>query len=291
MDLTTISDAINFAHEAFEDSDVYFGHGSDNAWDEAVFMVLHVAGMPLDSGEEALTVELTAGQGDEVKALVKKRINEKVPLPYLINRAFFAGIEFYVDERVIIPRSPIAELIETNFEPYVDMSKVSTVLDMCTGSGCIAIAMATYYDYIKVDAVDLSQDALGVARMNVADRKLEDRVNLIQSDLFTAIDHKKYDLIVTNPPYVDAEDMGDLPNEYHHEPEMALASGNDGLDATRVIIEKAQTHLNPGGVLICEVGNSAGAVDEAFKDLSLEWLEFERGGHGVFMLKNSIVIE
>lgn len=286
MNLSTIKDAIDFAFEHFENSGCYFGHGSDNAWDEAVYLVLHVAGLPLDAGEAVLETALSDCQQRRVRGMVEQRINYKKPLPYIINRAFFAGLEFYVDERVIIPRSPIAELIETNFQPYVDMSKVSTVLDMCTGSGCIAIAMAAYYDYIKVDAVDLSQDALDVARMNVADHELEDRVNLIQSDLFTAIDHKKYDLIVTNPPYVDSEDMGDLPNEYHHEPEMALASGNDGLDATRVIIEKAQTHLNPGGVLICEVGNSARAVDEAFKDLNLQWLAFERGGHGVFMLRS-----
>ena len=285
MQLTTINDAINFAFEHFEDSECYFGHGSDNAWDEAVFLVLHVAGKPLDAGEDVLGSTLDQKQQDQIKKMVKKRVNDKTPLPYLINRAFFAGLEFYVDERVIVPRSPLAELIETNFEPYVDMSKVNTVLDMCTGSGCIAIAMAAYFDYVKVDAVDLSQDALDVARINVANHHLEDRVNLIESDLFMAIEHKKYDLIITNPPYVDAEDMGDLPSEYHHEPEMALASGNDGLDATRVIIEKAKTQLNPGGVLICEVGNSARAVDEAFKDLGLQWLEFERGGHGVFLLK------
>lgn len=285
MDLTTISDAINFAHEAFEDSDVYFGHGSDNAWDEAVFLVLHVAGLPLDSGEEALTVELTTGQGDEVKALVKMRINEKVPLPYLINRAFFAGMEFYVDERVIIPRSPIAELIETNFEPYFDISKVNRVLDLCTGSGCIAMAMAAYFDHLQVDAVDISQDALDVARINLERHQLEDRVNLIHSDLFSALGGKQYDLILTNPPYVDAEDMGDLPSEYHHEPELALASGQDGLDLTRKIIEQSPKHLHRPGYLICEVGNSCEALDHTMPELNKTWLEFERGGEGVFLVQ------
>lgn len=279
--------AINQTCEAFEASDLFYGHGSDNAWDEAVFLVLHCAGLPLTSDDSVLNLELDDKQTAQVKAMTKSRIQSRKPLPYLMGKAFFAGMEFDIDERVIIPRSPMAELIANNFEPWCNMNEVTRVLDLCCGSACIGIAMAHHFPNVKVDAVDISDEALVVAKQNVEKHGLQDRVRLLKSDLFEAIKNEKYDLIISNPPYVDAEDMGDLPDEFRHEPEISLASGHDGLDATRVILAQASEHLTEEGVLIVEVGNSQVALEKVYPNLPMTWLEFEHGGDGIFLLRQS----
>ena len=289
--MKTIQNAIDWAYEKFEAADLFYGHGSDNPWDEAVYLVMHIAGQPLDAGEEVLPLELNLEQTDQIKNWVETRIKNKIPLAYLMHRAFFAGLEFYVDERVIIPRSPIAELIETSFEPYLEITEVDHVLDLCCGSGCIGLAMAMYFDFIKVDLVDLSFEALEVAKINKSMYefiyKLEDRVAIIQSDLFgnlKNLNNKKYDLILCNPPYVDQKDFNDMPKEFSHEPEMALISGQDGLDLTRRILSEAANYLTDHGILILEVGNSAIALEAAYPHLDFLWLEFEKGGVGVCLL-------
>lgn len=286
-----ISAAIDQVFQQFEASDLFYGHGSDNPWDEAVFLVLHCAGLPLDSDDSVANQTLTADQWRAIQTLADTRVMTRKPLPYLIKRAFFAGLEFEVDERVIIPRSPIAELIHGSFEPWCEAAKLSRVLDLCCGSACIAIAIAHYFPNVQVDAIDLSTEALAVAKQNVARYDLADRVRLIQSDVFQSIPDEKYDLIVSNPPYVDAEDMGDLPAEFHHEPEVSLASGEDGLDLTREILAQAAEHLTEKGVLICEVGNSAVALEAAYPNLPFTWIEFESGGHGVFCLSRSDLLK
>lgn len=288
--MQVIKDAIEWAFEEFEKADLFYGHGSDNAWDEAVYLVMHIAGQPLDASEEVLSLGLTLDQIKQIQEWVNARINLRIPLPYLMHRAFFAGLEFYVDERVIIPRSPMAELIENNFEPYLDITQAESVLDLCCGSGCIGLATALYFDFLKVDLADISPDALEVAKMNRAAYELEDKVNIIQSDLFKNLNHKKYDLILCNPPYVDQQDFESMPSEFSHEPVLALTSGKDGLDLTRQIISEAGHYLTDHGVLILEVGNSAGALEAAYPNLDFLWLEFERGGVGVCLLTREQLI-
>lgn len=285
--MKNIKSAIEDIYQQFEAADLHYGHGSDNAWDEAVFLVLHCADLPLDSDDSVSNIELNEAQQQLISELAHKRVSTKTPLPYLIKRAFFAGLEFEVDERVIVPRSPFAELITSGFEPWVDLSKANRVLDLCCGSACIAIAMAHYCPDLQVDAVDVSKEALQVARVNVNIHDLTDRVHLIESDLFHGVADQKYDLIVSNPPYVDAEDMGGLPAEFHHEPELSLASGQDGLDLTRKILAQSAAHLTEQGVLIVEVGNSARALELAYPNTPFTWIEFEQGGHGVFVLQKS----
>ncbi|MFO8024604.1 50S ribosomal protein L3 N(5)-glutamine methyltransferase [Thiohalophilus sp.] len=267
-----------------EASDIFFGHGTDNALDEAAYLVSYSMGLAPDFGEQDLQRQATAEQKQQLADLLWQRISTRKPAAYLTHEAWFTGLKFYVDERVLIPRSPFAELIADQFEPWVDASKVQCALDLCTGGGCIAIAMAEALPQARIDASDVSAGALAVARINVDQYELVDRVELIESDLFAGLGGRRYDLIVSNPPYVDAGDMAALPEEYRHEPAMGLAAGIEGLDFVLPMLREAPQHLNPGGVLIVEVGNSAEALAELLPEVPFTWLEFEFGGHGVFLL-------
>ncbi|WP_028117492.1 50S ribosomal protein L3 N(5)-glutamine methyltransferase [Ferrimonas senticii] len=283
-ELHTIDDMLRWCVSRFNAAGVYFGHGTDNSWDEAVALVMNTLHLPLELGNQVRNARLTATEKHRIIELALRRVRERVPVPYLTNCAYFAGYEFFVDERVLVPRSPFAELINNEFKPWMYQKTVHNVLDLCTGSGCIAIACAHLFEDAQVDAVDISPEALEVAQINIEQHGLLDRVYPIQSDGFSVLKGQKYDLIVSNPPYVDAEDIADMPEEFHHEPELGLASGNDGLDLTRHILAHAADHLTDDGVLFVEVGNSWVALQQQFPEVPFTWLEFEFGGDGVFTL-------
>ena len=263
---------------------VYFGHGTDNARDEAVALLLHVMKIPHDAPVRVLTRRVSAAQRERFEALLKRRIADRVPLPYLTHEAWFAGLSFHVDERVLIPRSAIAELIERRFAPWISAARVKNVLDMGTGSGCIALACAKSFPRAHVDAVDIDAPALEVAAINRRKLRLTRRVELIESDHFTALSGRAYDIIVSNPPYVGQREMRGLPREYGHEPRRALESGRDGLDSVATILHQAHRFLRPQGLLVVEVGNTERILAKAFPKLPFTWLDFERGGGGVFLL-------
>jgi ribosomal protein L3 glutamine methyltransferase len=263
---------------------VFFGHGTDNARDESAALVLHALGLP-HSGDPTIYARRVDGRGIQlVDELIARRIEERIPAVYLTGETWFAGLAFHVDRRVLIPRSPIAELIERRFAPWIDPGRVGRILDIGTGSGCIAIACAKALPRSRVDAADISPEALEVAAINVRRHRVGRRVRLVRSDHFSALRGERYDIIVANPPYVGRREMSGLPPEYRHEPQLALAAGRDGLDSVRVILRESLTHLNPGGLLVVEVGNTEAAVRRAYKRLPFLWLEFERGGGGVFLL-------
>jgi len=263
---------------------VFFGHGTDNARDEAAALILHALRLPHDAAPAHYRRRVAAAAAARAMALVSRRIKERIPAAYLTGVSGFAGLRFRVDARVLVPRSPIAELIERRFEPWIEPARVRRVLDIGTGSGCIAIATARALPQARVDAVDVSAAALAVARANVRWHRLGRRVRLVQSDHFSALKRSSYDIIVTNPPYVGARELNSLPPEYRHEPRVALAAGRTGLDSVRVILREAARHLRPRGLLVVEVGNSERALRRAFPRLPFMWLQFERGGGGVFLL-------
>jgi len=289
-ELHTIQDMIRWTVSRLNAANVYYGHGTDNPWDEAVQLVLPSVFLPLDIPEDMHSARLTSSERHRIVERVIRRVNERVPVAYLTNKAWFCGMEFYVDERVLVPRSPIAELINNRFSGILH-DKPQHILDMCTGSGCIAIACAYAYPETEVDAVDISADALAVAEQNIEAHGIEHWVTPIRSDLFRELPPLQYDLIVTNPPYVDEDDMSDLPQEYRHEPELGLASGSDGLKLTRRILSCAPDYLTDNGVLICEVGNSMVHLMDQYPDIPFTWLEFENGGDGVFMLTKQQLLD
>jgi ribosomal protein L3 glutamine methyltransferase len=263
---------------------VFFGHGTDNARDEAAVLVLHALGLGREAGTALYRRRVGRAAQRRVRALLTRRIVERIPAAYLTGVAWFAGLALQIDARVLVPRSPLAELIERGFAPWVDAGRVRRVLDVGTGSGCIAIAAARALPRARVDAVDISPGALEVARANVRRHRLARRVRVLESDHFGALGGQRYDIIVANPPYVGARELGTLPAEYRHEPRLALAAGRAGLDSVRVILRQARAHLRARGVLIVEVGNTEAAVRRAYPRLPFLWLQFERGGGGVFLL-------
>ncbi|KGA40080.1 SAM-dependent methyltransferase [Pectobacterium odoriferum] len=289
-ELHTIQDMLRWAVSRFNAANVYYGHGTDNPWDEAIQLVLPSLYLPLDIPEDMYTSRLINSERQRIVERVIRRVNERIPVAYLTNKAWFCGLEFYVDERVLVPRSPIGELINNYFDEQLPKTP-SHILDLCTGSGCIAIACAQAFPEAEVDAVDISSDALAVTEQNIQQHGLEYRVTPIRSDLFRDLPAIRYDLIVTNPPYVDEEDMFDLPQEFRFEPELGLAAGNDGLDLVRRILACAPDYISDDGVLICEVGNSMVHLIEQYPDIPFSWLEFDNGGDGVFMLTQSQLVD
>jgi ribosomal protein L3 glutamine methyltransferase len=284
-DLHTLRDWMRFSVSAFNENKLSFGHGSASAYDEAAYLILHTLHLPLDTLEPFLDARLTIREKKALSELLELRVEKKIPAAYLTREAWLGSLRFYVDERVIVPRSFIAELLHESLTPWVEATEnVHTVLDMCTGSGCLAILAAHVFSQALVDAVDLSGDALAVANRNVNDYKLNDRVQLIESNLFAALGDKKYDLIISNPPYVDAESVAALPEEYLHEPVLALGSGKDGLDATREILKQAAAHLNPGGLLVVEIGHNRDVLEAAYPELAFNWLNVSAGDEFVFLL-------
>jgi len=263
---------------------LHYGHGTDNAGDDAAALVWQALGLPVQAGARQLARLATARQLAALEALVQRRIAGRVPVVYLTQRCWFAGLQMHVDERVLIPRSPIAELVESRFQPWIDPARVRRIVDVGTGSGCIAVACAAAFPRARVDALDLSPDALAVARINIRAHRLGRRVRALVSDHFSALGDDSYDIIVSNPPYVGQREMAGLPAEYRHEPRMALAAGRDGLDSVRALLAEAPARLRPGGLLVVEVGNSERAVRRAWPRLPFTWLEFARGGGGVFLL-------
>jgi len=289
-DLETLRDWLRYAVSRFGEAALAFGHGTTNAYDEAAYLLLHALHLPLDRLEPFLDARLTQAERAQIALLLERRIDRRIPAAYLTHEAWLGDFRFFVDERVLIPRSFIAELLPDGLAPYVDVGETTTALDLGTGSGCLAILLAHACPGADVDAVDISTDALTVAQRNVSEYGLADRINLIRSDLFANLPGKTYDLIISNPPYVTALAMADLPPEYRHEPVLALAGGEDGLDAVRTILEMAPRFLNPEGTLVVEVGHNRPRVEIAFPRMPFVWLETATSSDSVFLLKREDLV-
>lgn len=293
-ELQTLRDFLRWTTSRFLEAGLFYGHGNEDAFNEASQLLLSSLSLPVNELPELfLDARLSSNEKDKLLCLIEKRIEQRIPLPYLTHEAWFAGLPFYVDERVLIPRSPFAELIDNQFQPWLESpDELGRILDLCTGSGCIAIALAMAFPDAAVDAVDISEDALAVADINIKKHQLQDQVRAIQSDCWQAIEpQQQYDLIVSNPPYVGAEEMAGLPAEYRHEPASALEAADNGLALVREILLKAADYLSDNGLLFVEVGNSDLAVDAAWPDMAFMWLDFESGGHGIFMLDKAQCLE
>lgn len=285
--LRTIADYIRYAFSKMNEAGVFFGHGTDNSWDEAVNLVLQSLHLPWDFDQAMWSCALSKEEASLLISNIQRRVEGREPLPYITNQAWFCGYPFFVDERVLVPRSPIAELIQNRFSPWWDESNEPTrVLDLCTGSGCIGMACALEFEAAQVDLVDISKEALAVSGINRERLQLQSRVTCIESNLFASLEKgvNQYNLIVSNPPYVDASDFASMPEEYKKEPELGLVAGNDGLDLVRIILSEAGSYLSENGLLVVEVGNSWVALEEAYPEVPFTWVEFEQGGHGVFVM-------
>jgi len=283
--LQTVRDCLRFTLSRFYQEKLFFGHGSAEAYDEAVYLILHTLHLPPDTLAPFLDAKLTPAELEEVLHVIRQRVEKRIPAAYLTHEAFLGEYRFYVDERVIVPRSFIAELLREQLSPWIaEPEEITSVLDMCTGSGCLAILAADAFPNALIEAVDISPDALAVAERNVTDYELQNQVHLIESDLFSQLQGRRYDLIISNPPYVDAESVAALPQEYLHEPELSLGSGNDGLDATRIILQHAAEHLTGNGILIVEIGHNRDILEAAYPKLPFTWLDVTAGDQFVFML-------
>lgn len=286
-ELQTIRDITRWGASQFRRAGLFFGHGTDNELDEASWLVLHALSLPLDFPEQYRDCRLTRSERTAAIQLLQQRVESRKPAAYLTGEAWFCGLPFVVSESVLVPRSPIGELIQSQFSPWLDDINVEAVLDLCTGNGCIGIACAYAFGDARVVISDISPAALKIANQNIGDHGLGDRVKAIESDLFSNIPQQKFDLIVSNPPYVDAQDMAALEKEFLHEPRLGLEAGDDGLDIAHRILAEAGEYLTDDGILVVEVGNSEAALAAAYRELPLTWLEFEHGGHGVFLLRKS----
>jgi ribosomal protein L3 glutamine methyltransferase len=282
---STVRDLLRYAVTRFNTEQLFFGHGSSNALDEAAYLILHTLKLPLDQLEPFMDARLLGDEVAAVLAVIDRRSKDRVPAAYITNEAWLGAYRFYVDERVIVPRSFIAELIPHHFAPWIDdPDAIVNALDLCTGSGCLPVLLADAFPQAQIDAVDLSADALQVARKNVDGYQLQDRINLVESDLYTKLPARKYDLIISNPPYVNSGSMAKLPAEYLREPQMALAGGEDGMDLVRTIVAGAAERLTPEGILVVEIGNERAFAEAAFPELELTWLTTSAGDDMVFLL-------
>lgn len=280
----TIRDYILACEQRFQREQLWFGHGTTEAMDDAAWLVAGALGIPSDKLNDVLDRRLSHTEKSKLDKLVDQRVNNRIPVAYLLNEAWFAGHRYYVDKRVLIPRSLIGEYIEERFQPWIPQNRVRRVLDLCTGCGCIAIAIALEFPDVQIDAVDVSEDALAVAHQNVESYMLADRIKVIHSDIFSALNGQRYDLIVCNPPYVPADSMNKLPGEYNHEPNIALAAGDQGLQIISRILHEASTHLEAGGLLIMEVGESRQALEHCYAHTAFTWLAHKSGNEAVFLL-------
>jgi ribosomal protein L3 glutamine methyltransferase len=283
--LLTIRDWLRYSVSRFEEVGIFFGHGTDNAYDESVWLIMSALHLPMDTLENFFDARITPAEAKHLAHLIKRRLTERTPTAYLLREAWLKGFKFYVDERVIVPRSFIAELLENGLHPWIEYQEmVESAADICTGSGCLGVLLAHTFPNAAVDVVDISPDAIAVANINIKNYGLEEQVTAIESDMFTALAGKTYDLIISNPPYVDAPSMAILPQEYRNEPQIALGSGNDGLDHTHTLLHEAGKHLNDGGLLIVEIGHNRDALLAAYPDMPFTWLEVDSGNEFVFML-------
>ena len=291
-ELLTIRDWLRFTVSRFEESDVFFGHGTDNSYDEAVWLVMSALHLPMDTLENFVDARITEQERNHLAHLIERRITEHTPTAYLVNEAWLQGFKFYVDERVIVPRSFIAELLVSDLSPWIEYPEmIESAADICTGSGCLGILLANSFPNATIDVIDISLDAIEVANINIANYGLQEQITAIESDMFTELQGKTYDLIISNPPYVDAPSMASLPAEYQREPQLALGSGHDGLDHTHTILREASKYLNDDGLLIVEIGHNRDALLEAYPNVQFVWLEVSSGDEFVFLLSKNQLIE
>ena len=289
-ELSTLIDFMRWGASQFVQAELSYSHGMSSPLDEAVYLVLRSLKLPVDTPDVYWQSKLTENEKHTLFSVLLQRIEQKIPAAYIMNEGWFAGLQFYIDERVLVPRSPIAELVEAQFTPWVNPDEVESVLDLCTGSACIGIACAYAFPMADVDVADISIEALEVAQLNIEKHDAQQRVKIFESDLFSALNGKQYDIIVSNPPYVDGEDIASMSAEFQHEPELGLSSGEDGLECTRKILQQAASHLNDEGILVLEVGNSQYALAEEYPELPFQWVDFERGGDGVFVLTKAQLV-
>jgi ribosomal protein L3 glutamine methyltransferase len=284
-ELFTIRDWLRFTVSQFEESGIFFGHGADNSYDEAVWLILSALHLPHDTLDNFLDAVITESERKHLAHLIEQRITKRTPTAYLVREAWLRGYKFYVDERVIVPRSFIAELLEDGLQPWIEYPElVNSAVDICTGSGCLGVLLADAFPDAQIDVVDISPDAIAVANINIANYGLQERISAIESDMFTALAGKQYDVMISNPPYVDAPSMAQLPAEYRNEPQIALGSGDAGLDHTHTILREAAHYLNDNGILVVEIGHNRDALLEAYPDLPFTWLETSSGNQFVFLL-------